>query len=667
MNENSEQIAQIVCNKPDNLTCKECFETFRGQICEDNDKCRIDEKNEEQLKYVISPLNRNTYLKACAGSGKTEVVGLKAAYEMKQWNQEGGIAVLSFTNAATDVIRDRVKKFSGNSRIFPHYIGTLGSFIHSYVVQPFVYKIVKYLGDQNDYSLSIVDEKVSVHSNHWLNNFKCDVWYIDTQNRSHDIYANQIGFDVEEKDFYFYVGDTRIWLKQYYNLERVQSFILKTRKTKSYFWKEEYVKECFRKCKEKFWKAGFSNFDDLNFLAIRIIKSDVGALLAKRFPLVIIDECQDLSSNELGVLKHLNKKGCKIHCIGDLNQSIYDFKNVKPESISNYLLGFESHSLKLNYRSCKEIVDFSNKLIESTESESALADSILGSNSLMYIEYSSPEEAVEKYSSILEELKWTSFTNRILVKQNSLKKQLESSTQGIFDDKEPLLVAVQLWKIKTPNCMMTSLELAGKQVSRWFGGAKSPKNYYCPQDISSVFAWRIFLMNLLDSIVDVPSLNDLGQTYGKWHEVMRKKINVILEKNYNIISEHDNFKSRDVTSLVTGRNFAVSNGNKNVMIVPASQKSCSKIPIMTIHASKGCTFDTTLVISSETEKSNGGHWKKHWLMGNGEEKRIGYVASTRAKHLLIWAVPTLKQAERKLIESYGFVAASTFEWKQIEK
>ena len=52
---------------------------------------------------------------------------------------------------------------------------------------------------------------------------------------------------------------------------------------------------------------------------------------------------------------------------------------------------------------------------------------------------------------------------------------------------------------------------------------------------------------------------------------------------------------------------------------------------MTIHGSKGCTYDTTLVISSENAQSEGGHWKAHWIEGDGEAKRIGYVASTRAK------------------------------------
>ena len=52
MSNRSEQIAKILCNKPDNITCKECFDKLRSQICEDNNNCRISEKNPEQLCQI---------------------------------------------------------------------------------------------------------------------------------------------------------------------------------------------------------------------------------------------------------------------------------------------------------------------------------------------------------------------------------------------------------------------------------------------------------------------------------------------------------------------------------------------------------------------------------------------------------------------------------------
>ena len=130
-----------------------------------------------------------------------------------------------------------------------------------------------------------------------------------------------------------------------------------------------------------------------------------------------------------------------------------------------------------------------------------------------------------------------------------------------------------------------------------------------------------------------------------------------MRNRYDIISTFDSEENREIKNCVTGKNFRVSIGNKDNLISLFSDFRVSSIPIMTIHASKGCTYDSVLVISSERAKSDGGHWKKHWLQGDGEGKRIGYVASTRAKYLLVWGVPKLTNNDRELIESYGFISA----------
>lgn len=229
-------------------------------------------------------------------------------------------------------------------------------------------------------------------------------------------------------------------------------------------------------------------------------------------------------------------------------------------------------------------------------------------------------------------------------------------TQGGYDEKESLIVALQLWLEKSPNNMSIALELAGKQIAKWFGGGTSKKNYYCPNEITSVFAWRIFLMKILNAMEHNPLLVNFNITYGKWHEFARQELNNILEAQYISIASFDMNEERNVNELVNGRTYKVSSQNRNIQIVPFEKKFVTEIPIMTIHSSKGCTFDTTLVISSPKETSEVGHWKKHWIQGSGEEKRIGYVACTRAKYLLVLGVPKLTDSDRNLLEGYGFVS-----------
>ena len=131
VHERFESIACEVCGKSPGLSGAECYRSI-GQsrlLCREHGRCRVEEKTQEQFGYVVSSASQCTFLRACPGSGKTEVVGLKAAYEIRRWQRSpGGVAVLSFTNNAADVIRSRVQQFLGVDSIgYPHYVGTIDS------------------------------------------------------------------------------------------------------------------------------------------------------------------------------------------------------------------------------------------------------------------------------------------------------------------------------------------------------------------------------------------------------------------------------------------------------------------------------------------------------------------------------------------------------------
>ncbi|MNN35240.1 hypothetical protein D3C81_1490870 [compost metagenome] len=73
----------------------------------------------------------------------------------------------------------------------------------------------------------------------------------------------------------------------------------------------------------------------------------------------------------------------------------------------------------------------------------------------------------------------------------------------------------------------------------------------------------------------------------------------------------------------------------------------------TIHGAKGETHDVTVVISSATA-GNDAHWL-NWIKNpNSEAARFAYVASSRPRHYLIWAVKTLKESEKEKLKAMGF-------------
>ncbi|MOA21786.1 hypothetical protein D3C78_1422950 [compost metagenome] len=84
----------------------------------------------------------------------------------------------------------------------------------------------------------------------------------------------------------------------------------------------------------------------------------------------------------------------------------------------------------------------------------------------------------------------------------------------------------------------------------------------------------------------------------------------------------------------------------------ADQRDCLRFE--TIHGVKGETHDVTVVVSSQKPGVHLSHWKD-WLRDRtSEAARFAYVASSRPKHVLIWAVKKLKAEDRLVLESLGF-------------
>ena len=74
------KISQVLCDNIHRHSAEECYslQCKTNSFCKNYGKCRISEKTLEQLKYVERDLTKDSFLKACPGSGKTEVVGLKS-------------------------------------------------------------------------------------------------------------------------------------------------------------------------------------------------------------------------------------------------------------------------------------------------------------------------------------------------------------------------------------------------------------------------------------------------------------------------------------------------------------------------------------------------------------------------------------------------------------
>lgn len=192
------------------MSTEEKIATITSVLCNaGEDKSKIEEKSEAQLDYILSSINENTYLEACAGSGKTEVLGIKAAYELKKWKStHTGIAVLSFTNEATNTIANRINSYYNKPISSNHFIGTFSSFIHGHIAQRFGYKYCETPEDKEDTSFKIIDVDMNQYNNQWLRNYAVDFPFRTP------LFANQLVYRFSAKQWFLGQEEKAVSLKE---------------------------------------------------------------------------------------------------------------------------------------------------------------------------------------------------------------------------------------------------------------------------------------------------------------------------------------------------------------------------------------------------------------------------------------------------------------------
>lgn len=590
-------------------------------------KERIEEKTDEQLGYILSPIDRCIYLEACAGSGKTEVLGIKAAYEICKWqSKKNGIAVLTFTNEATATIADRVSSFYGKPISSNHFIGTFSSFVHGYIAQRFGYKFYHIPEDRADKSFRVVDSDISPYSNQWLENYQLD-FYLPQQT----IYASQLNYRVSSNNWYVVQKkDTAKPLTEFY---------------------EGNPKQLIKKanaCKSKFLNDGFATFEDMNLIARKCLRDEtICHCIVKKFPVILIDECQDLSASELSILSLLIRAGVIVHYIGDLHQAIYSFKDSCPEQFLEHLAThrFETWSLSQNFRSTPKIVELSRKIGRIKYPISGSGESKCGDYDCCYVEYNDERNAIEAFIDVLNRFDISTQNAVVLVRTQSAKQKL-SGGFSIDYSKHRIINAIQLWQQNNPEAQQTALSLLAIQLQKWMGFHGNSNNYYYSDEVcSDSVSWRLLLRDILIQLCADPMIVTMNElTYGSWYSRNKEKV-------VSIIAHYLSNIGQTLPKMV----IRTPNGTAKQKINQVKLTQKEQLRVETIHSVKGDTFDAVLLLSSPDARGKTGFWE-NWLKPNEESGRIGYVASTRPRYLLCWGVGSLTSVQRQTLKELGFEA-----------
>ncbi|MCM1496719.1 MAG: ATP-dependent helicase [Bacteroides sp.] len=132
---------------------------------------------------------------------------------------------------------------------------------------------------------------------------------------------------------------------------------------------EEEFRSIFRSYEDTLHREHKLDFDDMLVYTYELLKerTDIRQMWQRRFQYILIDEFQDINRIQYEIIRLLAEPKGNLFIVGDDDQSIYRFRGARPE----IMLGFQKDYpeaeiilLNINYRSSREIVEGSLRMIE---------------------------------------------------------------------------------------------------------------------------------------------------------------------------------------------------------------------------------------------------------------------------------------------------------------
>ncbi len=285
--------------------------------------------NDEQIEAVKHNEGPCLVL-AGAGSGKTKVLTNRIAYLIENGVRDYNILAITFTNKAAKEMRDRVYNLVGDVASF---IGTF----HSLGLR-IIREYCGYLNLPSNFSIIDSDDVLTV-----IKKILKDM-NLDTKQYSPSYIRNRISFIKNQML-------SEMELDKFFNTPV-----------------DKIVVDVYYKYNERLIASAAVDFDDLLLMPVRLFEHNKEILehYQEKYKYILIDEYQDTNPVQYKLSKLLASKYKNIFVVGDMNQSIYAFRQADYHNIVNFEKDYaNAKTIKLehNYRSTNNILNAANDVI----------------------------------------------------------------------------------------------------------------------------------------------------------------------------------------------------------------------------------------------------------------------------------------------------------------
>ncbi len=446
---------------------------------------------------------------------------------------------------------------------------------------------------------------------------------------------------------------------------------------------EAQIADVHRRYAERKRATNVMDFDDLLALWLRLLREheDVRETWQRRFQFVLVDEYQDTNQLQGELIDLLAARHKNVMAVGDDSQSIYSWRGANFRNILEFpkrYAGAKIYKIETNYRSTPEILALANAAIAANVNQFAkqLAPARPAGARPVLVPCGDGAEQAAFVAQRALELRDEGVELRdmaVLYRSHfhSLELQLEltrrnipfSITSGIrfFEQAHVKDVAAYLKLVANPRD-----ELAFKRLARMLpgvGGKSAEKLWakFAAQNVSplaprlqscavavpkkAAVAWAQFVATV--SQLEAPDIRTSAE----------KMISLVVEAGYEdyLKANFPNYRVRleDIEQLaVFSRRFAtleefltqlalMTNVEAEEQETQQQQRDDERLRLSTIHQAKGLEFRVVFVIMlcdgmfPNARALNAAE-------GEEEERRLFYVAITRAKDELYLSHPLLR-------------------------
>jgi len=311
----------------------------------------LNEKQIEAVKAIDGPV----LVISGPGSGKTRCLTHRVAYLISQGIKPGSILAITFTNKASNEMKERIQKLleienwkqPREAEQWPLWplkitsaLPTTGTF-HSICLR-ILRKEIPLLGYKSNFSIFDTNDQVSLVKKVMAN------LEIDSKKYNPNLILNKIS-----------KLKTDLIFSENYN--PIDFFA-------------KIVSRVYNNYQSELKRMNGLDFNDLIVLTVKIFKQypEILEKYQNYWKYILVDEYQDTSHDQYTLVKFLSSKNRNIFAIGDDAQSIYAFRDADIRNILNFQKDYPDAKvifLEQNYRSTQNILAAAQNIISNNQTQ----------------------------------------------------------------------------------------------------------------------------------------------------------------------------------------------------------------------------------------------------------------------------------------------------------